>query len=51
MSNLVKIRIVGAEVFNADGRKDRYKEAKIRSSQFCEGTYNECVLGTSVKKK
>jgi len=40
ISNFMKIRPVGAELFHADGRTDRWSdrhdEANIRSSQFCE---------------
>jgi len=36
ISNFMKIRPVGAELFHADGRTDRHDEANIRSSQFCE---------------
>jgi len=32
----MKIRPVGAELFHADGRTDRYDEANNRSSQFSE---------------
>ena len=32
----VKIRQVGAELFHADGRADRYDEANGRFSKFCE---------------
>jgi len=35
--NFKKIRLVGAELFHADGRTtDRHEEAKSRFSQFCE---------------
>jgi len=40
MSNSMKIRPVGAELFHADGQKDeqtdRHDEANRRFSQFCE---------------
>jgi len=40
MSNLIKIRPVGAELFHVDGRTDgrtdRHDEANSRFSQFCE---------------
>jgi len=40
MSNLMKIRPVGADLFNADGRTDRqtdiHDEANSRFPQFCE---------------
>jgi len=32
----MKIRPVGAELFNLDGRTDTYDEANGRSSPFCE---------------
>jgi len=32
----MKIRLVGAELFHADGRKDRHDEATSRISQFRE---------------
>jgi hypothetical protein len=40
IQNVIKIRVVGAEVFHADGRTgrrtDRHDEANSRFSQFCE---------------
>jgi hypothetical protein len=36
----MKIRPVGAELFRADRRTDRYDEANSRFSQFCEGAKN-----------
>ena len=40
MSNFVKIRLVGAELFHAYGQTerqtDRHDEANSRFSQFCE---------------
>ena len=40
ISNFIKIRRVGAELFQADrhtgGRKDAQREADSRFSQFCE---------------
>jgi len=36
ISNLMKIRPVGVELFHADRRTDRHDEANSRSSQFCE---------------
>jgi hypothetical protein len=36
MSNFMKIRPVGAELFNADGRTDRHDEANGRFSLFWE---------------
>jgi hypothetical protein len=32
----MKIRPVGAELFNADGQTDRHDEANSRFLQFCE---------------
>jgi hypothetical protein len=32
----LKILSVGAELLHADGQTDRYEEANIRFSQFCE---------------
>jgi len=32
----MKIRPVGAKLFHADGRTDRYDEVNSRFSQFCE---------------
>ena len=34
--NFMKIRTVGAELFHADGDRDRHDEAENRFSQFCE---------------
>jgi hypothetical protein len=39
ISNLMKIRPVGAELFRADGQTDRHDEDNSRFSQFCERTY------------
>jgi len=36
MSNFMKIRPVGAELFHADGWMDRHEEANSRFSEFCE---------------
>jgi hypothetical protein len=36
VSNCMKIRPVGAELFHADGQTDKHDEAKGRFSQFCE---------------
>ena len=36
----MKIRIVGAELFHADGRTDRHGEANSRLLQFCERIWN-----------
>ena len=36
ISNFMKIRPVGAELFYADGRRDIHDEASSRFSQFCE---------------
>jgi len=37
ISNFTKILPVGACLFHADGRIDRYEEADNRFSQICEG--------------
>jgi hypothetical protein len=36
ISNFVKIRPVGAELLNADGRTERDEESNSRFPQFCE---------------
>jgi len=36
MSNVMKIRPVGTELFHADGRAGRHDEVNSRFSQFCE---------------
>jgi len=36
ISNFIKIRPVGAQLFHADGRTDRYDDANSGFSQFCE---------------
>jgi len=36
ISNFMKIRPVGAELFPADGRTDRRDKANSRFQQFCE---------------
>jgi hypothetical protein len=36
ISNFMKLRPVGAELFHADRRRDRHDEANSRFSQFCE---------------
>ena len=45
ISNFVKFRPVGAELFHTDGRTDRqtdkYGEANSRSSQFCKRAQKE----------
>jgi len=38
ISNFMKIRTLGAELFHADGRTDRHDEANSRFSQLCEST-------------
>jgi hypothetical protein len=35
MSNFVKIRAVGAELFRENGETDRHDETNSRFSQFC----------------
>jgi hypothetical protein len=37
ISNLIKIPLVGAELFHADERTDRHEETNSRVSQFFEG--------------
>jgi hypothetical protein len=37
ISNSMKIRAVGAELFHADGQMDRHDKDNNRFSQFCEG--------------
>ena len=37
ISNFMKIREIGAEMFHADGRTDWHDEADSHFSQFCEG--------------
>jgi hypothetical protein len=39
ISNMMKIRPVGAELFHADGQRDRHDEDNSRVSQFCESAY------------
>jgi len=39
ITNLMKIRAQGTDLFHADGRMDRHDEANGRFSQFCEGAY------------
>jgi hypothetical protein len=41
ISNFMKIRPLGAELFHADGQTGRLDEAKGLSSHFCEGVYAE----------
>ena len=36
VSNLIKIRPVGAELFHEDGQTGRHDEANSRFSQFCK---------------
>jgi len=43
MSNLMKIRPVGAELFNADGRADRYDDANCRLRTRPETYYSNQV--------
>jgi len=35
LSNFIKIRLVEADLFHADGQTDRHDEANSRISQFC----------------
>ena len=39
ISNFVKIRLVGADLFHADGRTDSHDEANSRFPQFCEAAW------------
>ena len=36
ISNFIEIRLVGAELFHADGQTDRHDEAKSHSLYSCE---------------
>jgi hypothetical protein len=48
ISNFMKIRAVGAELFRADRRTNGHDETKSHFSQFCEKRLkNECSLFTS----
>ena len=39
VSNLIKNRPVGAQLFHADRQTDRHDEANNRFSQFCKRAY------------
>ena len=39
ISNFMKIRLVGAELFHADGQRERHDETNSHFSQFCKNTY------------
>ena len=39
LSNFMKIRPVGTELFQEDGQADKYDEDNTRFSQFCERDY------------
>jgi hypothetical protein len=39
ISNFIKIRPVGAELFHADGQTERHEETNRRFSQFCKSAY------------
>jgi len=43
ISNLIKIGLVGAELFHADGQTNRHDEANSRFSQFCERTQKHTI--------
>jgi len=43
VSNLMKIRLVEAELFQEEGQKDREGEANIRFSQFCESSSRQAI--------
>jgi hypothetical protein len=36
LSDFIKIRLVGAELFHAGGHTDKYDEANSQFSKFCE---------------
>jgi len=44
----MKIRPVGAELFNADGQTGRHDKANSRFSQFCERAYTRYFNRDSV---
>ena len=44
MSNLMKIRVAGTELFHADGQTDRHDEGNSRFSQFCERAYKLILI-------
>jgi hypothetical protein len=44
ISNFMKIRPVGAQLFLADGRKDGHEEASSCSSQFCVLAYDRSFV-------
>jgi len=48
MSNFMKIRPVGAELFHADVQMDRHDEANSRFSRFCECVQKKVKLNLSV---
>ena len=48
ISNFLKIRRVGAELFHADVQTDRHDESNSRFSQFCESAYKTGRLGVVI---
>ena len=48
VSSLIKIRPVGAELFHADTRTEKYEEANSRFSQFCERALKQ-ILSLLIK--
>jgi len=44
MSNLVKIRSEGVELFHADGQTDTHDETNSRFSKFCETRLNSSAF-------
>jgi len=46
MTNIMKIRLVGAELFHADRRTDGHDEENSRFSQFCECSWKDLNLFT-----
>jgi hypothetical protein len=45
----MKIRIVGAELFQVDGRTDRYEETHSRFSQFAEKRLLKVMINNHTK--
>jgi hypothetical protein len=44
ISNFMKIRPVGAELFHAGGQTDRRDEVNSRFSQFCERAWKKATV-------
>ena len=49
VSNLIRIRPVGAELFYADGQTDRRDETNSRFSQFCEKRLKAAVSSSGTR--